>query len=91
MFFGDDKKKIATMIVGKKDAKGIRTAEPTPMKPEEVKTEAGEVDPRHLAAQDVMAAHHEQSPHRLMEALGNFIDLHMSHANAYEEGDKVDK
>jgi hypothetical protein len=91
MFFGDDKKKIATQIVGKRDAKGERSMSPTAMKPEEVKTEAGEVDPRHLAAQDVIAALHEQSPLKLMEALGNFIDLHQSHASADEDVNSVDE
>lgn len=55
---------------------------PAPMKPEVVMNEGGEVDGRHLAAQDILGAHHEKSPEKLMEALSNFINLHL-HA---EEG-----
>ena len=78
MFF-DDKKKLAHTLVAKRKATGERTSGPAPMVPEEHHTEEGELEPRHLAAQDIMAAHHEKSPAKLMEALGNFIDLHHGH------------
>lgn len=46
------------------------------MKPEIVKTEDGDLDGRHLAAQEMMMALSEKSPEKLMRALGNFQDLH---------------
>jgi len=51
---------------------------PTEMKPEVVMDEGGEVDGRHLAAQEMIAAHKEGSAHKLMQAMMNFIDLHNS-------------
>ena len=66
------------MIVGKRSDKGARTAEPTPMKPEVVKDEDGNPDPRHSAMQDFMAAHHEGSAAKMSEAMKNFIDIHNS-------------
>lgn len=77
MYF-DDHKKIATMIVSKKDGKGNPIAAPTAMKPEIVKTEDGEMDGKHAAAQDAISAFHEKSAEKLKGALSNFIDLHMS-------------
>lgn len=76
MFF-DDHKKAVTSIMSKRSPKGEVTMSPTPMKPEIHKAEGGEVDGRHLAAQDIIAAHHSKSPEALMEALGNFINLHL--------------
>lgn len=76
MFF-DDRKKVATTIVRKRHSNGDVTAGPTPMKPEIFKSEGGEIDGKHAAAQDVLAAHHSASAGNLMEALGNFIDLHL--------------
>jgi hypothetical protein len=77
MFF-DDHKRAATLIRGKRDAKGNRMAEPTPMKPEISKTEDGEMDGRHSAMQDFMAAHREGSAQKMSEAMANFIDIHHS-------------
>jgi hypothetical protein len=77
MFF-DDHKKATTNIMAKRDAKGERTMEPTPMKAEVVKDEDGMMDGKHLAAQDVMAAHHSGSAEQLSQALSNFVDLHLS-------------
>lgn len=76
MFF-DDRRNAVTTILTKRRGNGDVTAGPTPMKPEIHKTEDGELDGKHLAAQDVLAAHHSASPAALMEALGNFIDLHL--------------
>ena len=78
MFFGDDHKKIATIMVGKRNSKGDRTAEPTAMKPEITKTEDGQMDGRHAAAQDMMAAMHEKSPEKFSQALKNYMDIHNS-------------
>lgn len=75
MIIGDDKKKIATIISSRKTARGESLGS-APMQPEIVKTEDGEIDGRHVAAQDIMSALHEKSPEKLMRALGNFHDLH---------------
>ena len=79
MFF-DDPKKMITTIMSKRGPKGgEHTMEPTPMKAEVMKDEEGEMDGKHLAAQDIIAAHHSKSPSQLKEAMENFIDLHMAH------------
>lgn len=78
MFF-DDRKAITT-IMSKRDGKGNVTMSPTPVKPESHKDEDRKMDGRHAAAEDILGAHHEKSPGRLMEALANFIDLHLHEA-----------
>ena len=50
----------------------------SPMKSEIHKDEDGEIDGRHAAAQDAIMAMHEKSPEKLMEALANFMDMHMA-------------
>jgi len=86
MFFGDeDHKKISTLIVGKRNMKGERTMEPTAMKGEVVKHEDGEIDGRHLAMQDFIAAHHEKSASKMVDSLANFLDIHM--AQRYDSGE----
>ena len=52
----------------------------TPVKPEVVKSDDGEPDGRHAAAEDMIAAFHEKSPHKLMESLANFMELHKAHS-----------
>jgi len=84
MFF-DDHKKAVTTIMSKRTPKGEVSMSPSPMKMEVVKNEDGEVDGMHLAAQDILGAHHSKSPEQLMHALSNFIDLHMSKPKASEE------
>lgn len=37
---------------------------------------SGDIDGRHVAAQDIIAAIHEKSANKLMEALANFHDMH---------------
>jgi len=83
MIIPDDKRKAMTVIMSKRSPKGEPLGS-APMKPEIVKTENGELDHRHSAAQDIMAAHHEASPEKLMQALGNFIDLHGAKASKPE-------
>ena len=82
MFF--DHKKAVTTIMAKRNGMGEPTMSPTPMKPEVVKNEDGTMDGRHAAAQDMMGAMHEKSPERLMQAMANFIDLHMHEGNKPE-------
>lgn len=78
MFFGDDKNKITTVILSKRGKDGGRVAGPAPMKPEISKEEDGSMDGRHPAAEDIIAAFHEKSPQKMMEAMSNFIDIHNS-------------
>jgi effector-binding domain-containing protein len=80
----DDYKKNAVTLIGRRNSKGERTMEPTPMKNEEVKDENGELDSRHLAAQEILAAHHSGSAEKMSQALANFIDIHMNHPASSE-------
>lgn len=77
MIMNDDKKRIATIMASRKTAQGENLGSAS-MKPEIVKTEDGEIDGRHVASQDMIAALHEKSPEKLMRALVNFHDIHMS-------------
>ncbi len=70
----DEKKAVMTILRKRAEAGGKSTA--APMKQESVKTEDGEIDGRLAAAQDAIAAFHEKSAAKLMEAMGNFHDLH---------------
>lgn len=45
----------------------------------------GELDPRHMAAEDVMDAFHRKDIHHLKEALSNFHDAHMLHRDKMDE------
>lgn len=80
----DDKKTVATIMKMRKSAKGESLGS-APMKSEVVKDEAGEIDGRHVAAQDMMMALHEKSPEKLMKAMANFHDLHVNKGPATEE------
>lgn len=75
MILPDDKKRIATIISRRKSASGENLGA-APMKPEIVKDEAGEVDGRHVASGDMLAAIKEGSAEKLMRALMNFQDIH---------------
>lgn len=75
MIIHDEKKALMT-IMRRRGKKGEVLAGPAPMKTESVKDEDGEVDGRHAAAEDAIAAFHEKSPEKLMQALANFHDLH---------------
>lgn len=56
-----------------------------PRKGELTKDTDGELDPRHMAAEDVMAAIHSKSVHHLKEALSNFHDMHSMHRELEEQ------
>ena len=56
-------------IMKKRSADGKHTVGPAPMKQEIVKDEDGEIDGRHVAMQDFLAATHEKSPEKMMQAL----------------------
>lgn len=79
MIIPEHKRAIMTIMAKRKPGGGERIAGPAPMKEEVVKSEDGEIDGRHLAAQDIMAAMHEKSPEKLMNALSAFHDLHVNH------------
>lgn len=85
MFF-DDSRKAVTTIMAKRSPKGEPLMSPTAMKKEVVKDEDGQDSGLHAAAQDIIAAHHEKSPHKLMEAMSNFINIHKSDGSELESG-----
>lgn len=72
----------AVMTIMKRRKSGLME----PMKNElPTKEEDGNIDPRHLAAEDVMMAIKSQSPHHLMQALSNFHDMHLMHKEKEEQ------
>jgi hypothetical protein len=77
MFFDDHKKAITTIISKRHGKGGPKMMGPAIMKPEVSMSEGGELEGRHAAAQDIIGAHQEKSPEKLMHALANFIDLHL--------------
>lgn len=87
MFFDDHKKAITTMM-GKRNSKGERTMDPTPMVPQISKDEDGTPDGLHMAAEDILGAHRANDAGRLKEAMQNFMDLHVSKSNDTEYPDK---
>lgn len=89
MFFDDNKRAITTMMA-KRNGKGDMTMNPTPMKPEISTDDGGVPSGLHAAAQDIISAHHEKSPQKLAEALGNFLNIHKSEGDTFEGGDEVD-
>jgi hypothetical protein len=75
-----DEKKAITSIMAKRHPKSGEQSS-APMAAElPTKDEAGEIDGRHAAAQDVLSAMHEKSPQKMAEALANFHDLHKMHS-----------
>lgn len=79
-------------IMAKRSPKG-ETLGSAPMKSEIVKDQDGEIDGRHVAAQDILAAMNEKSPEKLMQALANFMDLNgmKSDSDDSEEFESEDK
>lgn len=80
MFIHDKKNAIMTIMAKRGPKGGEITAGPAPMKSEESMTEPGMPDGRHEAAQDMIAAMHEKSPEKLMQAMANFHDIHAAMA-----------
>lgn len=78
MFIHDKKNALTTIMARRGEKGGERVAGPAPMKPEVSLMEGGEVDGRHMAAQDMMSAMHEKSPQKMADAMANFMDIHMS-------------
>jgi hypothetical protein len=77
MIIPDDKRRIATIIASRRKANGEKIGQ-APLKAEVVKDEQGEIDGRHIAAQEAMMAIHEKSPEKFMQSMANFMDLHSS-------------
>lgn len=78
MIFFDDKKKMSTIMARRREKAGDH-AEAIQMKPETViDPQQGSEDGRHVAMMDFMAGHKEGSAHKMMKAMGNFMDLHMA-------------
>lgn len=73
-----DKQKELTNLVSRRKPGGEKVFDAEPMKNEEVKTEDHQLDGRHLAAQEAIAAMREGSAEKLMNSLANFMDLHSS-------------
>lgn len=71
-----DVKKARETVMARRSPSGEPVTAPAPMKEEVSKSEDGEIDGRHAAAQDMISAMHEKSPQKLMEAMANFHDLH---------------
>ncbi len=78
MIIPDLKKRVTTVMASRRSPSGEPLSGPAPMKPEVMKEENGELDGRHEAAQDMLAAMHEGSAHKMVEAMANFMDLHNS-------------
>lgn len=72
----DKKQAMQTIMRKRKEGGGPIEAGPVPMKPQHMKDEEGMPDAKHSAAQDMIGAFHEKDAGKLMEALGNFMDLH---------------
>jgi len=81
MIIPDDKRRISTIIASRKSAKGVSLGS-APVKPEVVKEASGEIDGRHVAAEEILIAIAEKSAAQLMNALANFHDLHSSRSLA---------
>ncbi len=74
-----DPDKAVTAIIRK------RNGDKEPRKNPLTKPTDGELDPRSMAAEDVMAAIHSKDHQHLMEALSNFHDMHMMHREREEQ------
>ena len=69
---------MQTMIARRKSGGGPIELGPMSMKPEIVRDEDGDIDGRHLAAQDMMMAMKEGSAEKFHGALQNYLDIHNS-------------
>lgn len=83
MFMFDKKRDMSSIMSSRK--KDDMEFGPAKMKNENSKDEDGMMDGRHMAAQDMIAAHSEGSADKMREAMINFIDLHMAAKNEEKE------
>lgn len=79
-----DKKKAVSAIMSRRQHPDGSTSEAI-MKPQRSTDSNGMTDPRHAAAEDMLAAFHENDPQKLMEAAANFHDLHKMHSEQAED------
>lgn len=82
--FIDDAKKNAMTILSRRKSDGTKTIDAMPVKPEVTKDVDGSTDERHVAAEEMMAAHREGSAEKMSQALQSFIDIHMNKAQSPE-------
>lgn len=75
--------KTMTLIMAKRNPKD-GSSHKSEMKPQKSMNEGGEVDGRHAAAEDAISAMHNKDPHQLMQALANFMDMHMNMPDSEE-------
>lgn len=75
----DPDKAIKTIMLRRN--KGGATSQ-TPISPSVTKEADGSFDPRHAAAEAIMQAVHNGKASELVDALGNFHDLHNSRGEA---------
>lgn len=81
-----DKKKALETIMSKRNPQTGEVSS-APMAAQVSKSEEGEPDGRHAAAQDVIAAMNARDPQKLMEAMGNFHDLHAAKGSNPDKDD----
>ena len=74
MIIFDKKKAIQTLMAKRNPKTGEHMS--AEMKPQHVSHESGEPDGRHAAMQDFLMGVHEKDPHKMMESMANFHDLH---------------
>ena len=82
MIMLDKKKAIATMMAKRNPKDGSVSS--APMAGSDMKSEAGEPDPRHAAAEDMIMALKEGHAGKLVEAMAAFHDLHAAHEDSDE-------
>jgi hypothetical protein len=88
MIIPDKNKAMMTMMAKRNPQDGDMSS--SPMKAEVSMNEGGEIDGRHAAAQDAIMAMHEKSPEKLMQALANFMDLHLNEPSSEEPEKDLD-
>ena len=85
MIIHDKRKAMATIMASRKGKDSANVGPGTPVQPQRSMSEGGEIDPRHAAAEDVIAAMHESNPQKMMEALAAFHDLHRDASEKAED------
>lgn len=84
----DPKKAAMSILKGRKsDMPPAMPAHPSSAKELPSKDSDGDLDPRHMAAEDVMQAIKEQHVGKLRDALANFHDIHAHKMNRDMESD----
>lgn len=73
-----DQKKAMQSIMARRQGLDQRVAS-APLRQEVSMTEPGQIDGRHAAASDMLAAINDHSPQKLMESLANFHEMHLLH------------